>query len=78
MRMTGLILAAGLGLGACDSPPPKPQDSNVVNATLSDQAYPSSAGGNDIVTGSQPSGGAAAGPTNSAQSEGSGEETPAQ
>ena len=77
MRMTGLIFAAGLGLAACDSPPPQPQDSNVVNATLSDQAYPSTAGGNDIVTGSQPSGGTSAGPTNSAQPDG-GKETPAQ
>ncbi|MBA2770569.1 MAG: hypothetical protein H0U34_00925 [Sphingomonas sp.] len=52
MRAIGLFLLTGLGLGGCDSPPPQPQDSNVINATRTDQAFPSGAGGNDITTGS--------------------------
>jgi hypothetical protein len=66
MRLIVLTMTAGLGLAACNAPPSQPQDSNLVNATLSDQAYPSTAQGNDIVTGAQPSGGGAAPPTNAA------------
>lgn len=67
MRLIIPTMIAGLGLAACDSPPSQPQDDNVVDATLSDQAYPSTATGNDIVTGSKPSGGAAAGPANATE-----------
>lgn len=52
MRSTGLFLLTGLAVSGCDSPPPQPQDSNLVNATRTDQAFPSGADGNDIITGS--------------------------
>lgn len=51
MRLTGLILLAGLAVSACDSPPS--QQGNLVNATQTDQAFPSAADGNDIIAGSQ-------------------------
>lgn len=52
MRLTGTFLLAGFAVSACDSPSSQLQQSNVVNATRTDQAFPSGAGGNDIVTGS--------------------------
>lgn len=52
MRSTAVIAIAAAALAGCGSPSPEPQDSNVVNGTLTDQAYPSGAASNDIITGS--------------------------
>jgi hypothetical protein len=67
--------AAGL-TAACDSPPAQTgQDTNLVNATQNDQAFPSQATGNDVITGEDTttgrvgnaSGAAAAPPTQQGQ-----------
>ena len=54
MRSTAAIAAiATLALAACDSPPMDnaPPEENLVNATATDQAFPSTADGNQIITG---------------------------
>jgi hypothetical protein len=53
LRYTSAVAAiAAVMLAACDSPPAQqPQESNLVNATQTDQAFPSGTGGNDIITG---------------------------
>ena len=55
MRPTAALAAFATLLAAgCDSPPAQnaPPENEVVNATLTDQAYPSGADGNQIITGS--------------------------
>lgn len=52
MRSIGPSIVLVAALAGCDSPRPQPQEANVVNATRTDQAFPSTATGNDIVTGS--------------------------
>ncbi len=64
MRSTGLILLASFAVSACDSPPMQTEPSNIVNATRTDQAFPSSADGNAIVSGT------AAAPTGAQQGQG--------
>jgi hypothetical protein len=53
MRSTAAFAAIALALAACNSPPAQqsPPEENLVNATATDQAFPSQATGNDIVTG---------------------------
>lgn len=54
MRFTACLAAIAIaGLAACDSPPAQnsPPQENLVNATRTDQAFPSGATGNDIITG---------------------------
>ena len=51
MRSTALLVTiATAALAACESEPPQPQQTNLVNATRSDPAAPSAADGNDIIT----------------------------
>lgn len=55
MRSTAALAAIATALlAACDSPPAQntPPEGNLVNATATDQAYPSTADGNQIITGS--------------------------
>lgn len=55
MRSTAALAAIGTALlTACDSPPAQntPPESNLVDATATDQAYPSTADGNQIISGS--------------------------
>lgn len=71
MRHTAALAAAIALLAGCDSPPAQPpQDSNLVNATATDQAFPSGAEGNEIITGSgtvnTPGSGASSGGGNTA------------
>ena len=54
MRFTAVLAAIATGLiAACDSPPAQnsPPEEDLVNATATDQAFPSEATGNDIITG---------------------------
>ena len=53
MRSTAAFAAIALGLlAACESPPAQtPPEENLVNATQTDQAFPSQATANDIITG---------------------------
>ena len=54
MRFTaGIAALATAALAGCDSPPMQnsPPEENLVNATRTDQAFPSEATGNDIITG---------------------------
>ena len=51
MRSIALLVLTAVTLPGCDSPPPQPQQDNLVNATQSDQAFPSSASGNDVISG---------------------------
>lgn len=54
MRFTAAFAALAIAaLAACDSPPMQnsPPEDNLVNATRTDQAFPSEATGNDIITG---------------------------
>ena len=64
MRPTIAIAAVSLLLSGCDSPPAQQvQDENLVDATLTDQAYPSAAGGNQAITGTAAGDTAPAAPT---------------
>ena len=58
MRSTAVFAFLAAGLAGCGSPPSQPQDTNVVNGTVTDQAFPSGAEGNDIITGSDAAAGA--------------------
>jgi hypothetical protein len=53
MRSTVALAAIAIGmLAACDSPSAQsPPEDNLINATDTDQAFPSQATGNDIITG---------------------------
>ena len=54
MRLTAAFAAIATALlSACESPPAQnsPPEENLVNATEVDQAFPSQASGNDIITG---------------------------
>ena len=72
MRLQAGFAALAIAiLSACDSPPMQnsPPEENLVNATLTDQAYPSEATANDIITGDEvvaDSAGNATGPGNAA------------
>ena len=55
MRLkAGFAFIATAIVASCDAPPAQntPPESNVVNAVVTDQAYPSGADGNQIITGS--------------------------
>ena len=78
MRSTVALTAIALGLlGACDSPPAQsPSEGNLINATQIDQAFPSQATGNDIITGddtTQGGSGNAAGAGTAQQPQGGGQ-----
>ena len=74
MRVTAVLTAISFGLlGACDSPPAQsPPEGNLINATATDQAFPTQTTGNDIVTGddtTQGGAGNATGPGTAQQQE---------
>ena len=73
MRLrAGFAALAIAALAACDSPPTQntPPEDNLVNATRTDQAYPSEATGNDIITGQDVTQGGGGNATGAAASSG--------
>ena len=76
MRSTAVFALLAAGLAACGSPPSQPQDTNVVNGTVTDQAFPSGAEGNDIITGSNSAAGAGDATTTNNSSDKQGESPP--
>ena len=70
MRSTAVFALLAAGLAGCGSPPSQPQDTNVVNGTVTDQAFPSGAEGNDIITGSNAAAAPASAPANSSGEQG--------
>lgn len=53
MRLPALLVTiAAAALGGCESQPPQPQQTNLVNATRTDPVAPSAGLGNDVGAGS--------------------------